>query len=175
MNDLVALAKTLAEEWHAGEVRNFTDGEAYIAHPIAVANLVAEVSSRWELQAAAYLHDVLECRDDLRSDREAIILLNLGQAVLDLVHEVTNPSRRSDGNRATRKAIDRAHLAKASPDGQTLRLADAVDNFSSLEERNPRFALDYAEEKRLILPLTIEGSPVLHARLTILIEQILRR
>lgn len=175
MNDLVALARALAEEWHAGEIRKFTEGEAYIVHPIAVANLVAEVSSRWELQAAAYLHDVLECPDDLRRAREAVILQRLGQDVLDLVHEVTNPSRPSDGNRAVRKALDRAHLAKASPDGQTLRLADAVDNFSSLEQRSPRFAVDYAVEKQLILPLTTEGAPALHARLTTMIERILHR
>lgn len=48
--------------------------------------------------------------------------------------------RREDGNRKTRKAIDRAHLANASPGGQTLRHADAVHNLHNLNVLSPAFA-----------------------------------
>ncbi|MBM5458880.1 HD domain-containing protein [Pseudomonas sp. P66] len=166
MDSRLQIAQDLATEWHMGEVRKYTDGEPYIIHPIAVAQIVASVTDRWEEIAAAYLHDVLECAEDLRAGREEVILVRLGSEVLNLVLEVTNPSRPSDGPRDVRKAIDREHLAKASPAGQTLRLADAIHNFSNLEERNPRFALTYAQEKVLILPLTLQGSQQLHARLT---------
>ncbi|WP_409286948.1 HD domain-containing protein [Pseudomonas guariconensis] len=173
MDERVAVATALATKWHHGEYRKYTDDEPYIVHPLAVAALVSEVSGRWELVAAALLHDVLECGDEVRQCREEVIRLRLGQAVLDLVLEVTNPSKPEDGDRPTRKAIDRQHLSKASPDGQTLRLADAVDNLSNLAERNPKFALTYAKEKQLILPLTLGGSPLLHARLKAAIDAIL--
>lgn len=173
MDSRIENAKSLASDWHAGEVRDFTQGEPYINHPIAVAGLVATVSDQWEVVAAAFLHDVLECDEALRAQREQVILEQMGPIVLELVLEVTNPSKRSDGDRATRKAIDRAHLSKASPNGQTIRLADAVHNFSNLNERNPAFALTYAKEKLQILPLTLEGAPELHSRLASMLEEIL--
>ncbi|MDM1712450.1 MULTISPECIES: HD domain-containing protein [Pseudomonas] len=173
MDSLIRIAHDLATEWHDGEVRKYTDGEPYINHPIAVARIVASVSDRWEDIAAALLHDVLECAEDIRAGREEVIRNRLGTEVLRLVLEVTNPSRPSDGSRSVRKAIDRAHLAKASPAGQTLRLADAIHNFSNLEQRNPAFALTYAREKVLILPLTLQGSSELHSRLSTMISAIL--
>lgn len=173
MYDAMATALSLATDRHAGEVRKFTADEPYIKHPIAVADLVASVSDQWEEIAAALLHDVLECDEHLRAGRETVIRDRLGEVVLALVLEVTNPSKPSDGNRARRKAIDLAHLAKASPGGQTLRLADAVHNFSNLVQLNPTFARAYAEEKVLILPLTLRGSTVLHAQLTGMINRIL--
>ncbi|KPC02232.1 Uncharacterized protein AC501_3518 [Pseudomonas amygdali pv. lachrymans] len=54
-----------------------------------------------------------------------------------------------------------------------MRLADAIHNFSDLQQRSPAFALTYAGEKQLILPLTTHGSPVLHERLSQLIQNIL--
>lgn len=175
MDSRIEIAEYLAVEWHAGEVRKFTGGEPYINHPIAVAKIVATVSDNWEEIAAALLHDVLECEKSVRAYRESVIVEKLGNGVLKLVLEVTNPSVPSDGNRAVRKAIDLEHLSKASPGGQTLRLADAIDNFSNLYERNPRFAVTYAHEKVLILPLTVEGSPILHERLTKMIGEILTK
>lgn len=173
MDERLKVAMGLATEWHLGELRNYTTDVPYITHPIAVANLLAEISGSWELIAAGYLHDTLECPEEIRIQRERVILDLLGPGVLQLVKEVTNPSRMNDGSRAVRKAIDRQHLSKASPDGQSLRLADAIHNFSDLQERSPAFALTYAGEKKLILPLTTQGSPVLHERLSQMIENIL--
>lgn len=173
MDKHLQVALELATEWHLDEVRNYTTDVPYITHPIAVANLLAEISGSWELIAAGYLHDTLECSEDIRIQRERVILDLLGPGVLELVREVTNPSRMSDGSRAIRKAIDRQHLAKASPDGQSLRLADAIHNFSDLQQRSPSFALTYAGEKQLILPLTTQGSQVLHERLSQMIQNIL--
>lgn len=173
MDERLNVALGLATEWHLGELRNYTTDVPYITHPIAVANLLAEISDRWELIAAGYLHDTLECPDEVRSRREGVIFELLGPGVLQLVQEVTNPSQKGDGSRAVRKAIDRQHLSKASPDGQSLRLADAIHNFSDLQQRSPTFALTYAGEKQLILPLTTQGSHVLHERLNQMIQRIL--
>lgn len=173
MDNRLKVALDLATEWHLDELRNYTTDVPYITHPIAVANLLAEISDRWELIAAGYLHDTLECAEEIRIQRERVILDALGPDVLQLVQEVTNPSRKSDGSRAVRKAIDRQHLSKASPDGQSLRLADAIHNFSDLQQRSPDFAFTYAGEKQLILPLTSQGDQVLHERLSQMILNIL--
>jgi hypothetical protein len=54
-----------------------------------------------------------------------------------------------------------------------LRLGDSIHNLENLYERAPRFAKDYAAEKKLILPLTIAGDATLHARAGRIIEMIL--
>ena len=82
--------------------------------------------------AAAWLHDVLE--DTLVSQQELTVAF--GDPVVRLVLELTDVSRPTDGNRATRKAIDRDHLANASPDAQTIKLADLIDNAESIIEHD---------------------------------------
>lgn len=172
MDERVAVAHNLATTWHAGELRKYT-GTPYIVHPEAVARLIGTVPHTWQMLAAALLHDVLEVDERLCAERRLIILDQLGCEVLDLVLEVTNPSKRSDGKRPIRKAIDRAHLAKASPAAQTLRLADGIDNLESLAGRDPAFAKTYALEKSLIIPLTVQGDAVLHARFVAAVAKIL--
>lgn len=166
-------AAALATEWHDGELRKYSH-EPYIEHPRAVAAIIRSVPQHtWELVAAALLHDVLEVPEPIRTQRIQVIRRELGEVVLQYVLEVSNPSRLEDGDRKTRKAIDRAHLAKASPGGQTLRLADAVHNLHNLNELSPTFAKLYAAEKKLILPLTLSGDPTLHSRVSRIIEEIL--
>jgi len=169
----IAKADALATEWHQGELRKYSL-EPYIEHPRAVAAIIRSVPQHsWELIAAALLHDVLEVPEPARSFRIQVIRDELGEVVLQFVLEVSNPSRLEDGNRKVRKAIDRAHLAKASPGGQTLRLADALHNLHNLNNLSPTFAKLYAGEKQLILPLTLAGDPTLHSRVSMIIEDIL--
>ena len=172
MDERVSAAHNLAVTWHAGELRKYT-ATPYIVHPEAVARLISTVPHTWQMLAAALLHDVLEVDECLADSRRLIIFDKLGCEVADLVLEMTNPSKPSDGNRAMRKAIDRAHLAKASSASQTLRLADAIDNLESLAGRDPFFARTYAREKSLIIPLTLQGDAVLHARFVAAVDKIL--
>lgn len=169
----VAKADALATQWHQGELRKYSH-EPYIEHPRAVAAIIRSVPLHtWELVAAALLHDVLEVPEPARSHRAEVIRDELGEVVLQYVLEVSNPSKAEDGNRKIRKAIDRAHLTKASPGGQTLRLADAIHNLHNLNDLSPTFAKLYAGEKQLILPLTLSGDPTLHSRVSMIIEEIL--
>ncbi|WP_052465132.1 hypothetical protein [Geoalkalibacter subterraneus] len=84
-----------------------------------------------------------------------------GFEVASLVEMLTDVSRPGDGNRATRKAIDRAHTAKASPQAQTIKLADLIDNSRSIVERDPGFAKVYLKEKSLLLEVLQQGDPKL--------------
>jgi (p)ppGpp synthase/HD superfamily hydrolase len=59
-SELVRRALDTARELHAGTVRDIGDGVAFITHPLAVAELLAEDGQADELIAAGLLHDTLE-------------------------------------------------------------------------------------------------------------------
>lgn len=147
-----------AAKAHVGQKRKYT-GEPYIAHPAAVVALVQSVPHTPEMIAAAWLHDTVEDTDTTLDDvREAF-----GDAVADLVEMLTDVSRPEDGNRAARKALDREHIAKASPQAKTIKLADLIDNSRSIMAHDPTFARVYLAEKRLLLDVLTEGDPTLYA------------
>jgi hypothetical protein len=63
------------------------------------------------------MHDVLEDTDVTAEEMRRVF----GDAITDLVLEVTDVSRPSDGKRAVRKEKDKDHLAKSSPGGAISR------------------------------------------------------
>ena len=54
----IRIAYLYAEEIHSGQFRK--SGEAYISHPIAVANIVASLELDTDSICAALLHDTIE-------------------------------------------------------------------------------------------------------------------
>lgn len=154
-------ARDFASYHHAAinQRRKYTD-EPYIVHPAAVADLVRSVPHTEAMLCAAWLHDVVEdtpCTlDEIRGA--------FGQEIAELVAMLTKVSRPSDGNRAARKAIDLAHMAKASPRAKTIKLADVIDNCSSIVDRDPAFAAVYLPEKAALLDVLREGDPDLYGR-----------
>jgi (p)ppGpp synthase/HD superfamily hydrolase len=159
MIDLVLRAAKFAEKAHAGQTRKYT-GEPYISHPRDVAWMVYAATSDDEATAAAWLHDVVE---DCGVDPREIAAL-FGMRVAQLVEMVTDVSRPEDGNRRARKAIDRDHLARADATGQTIKLADLIDNTTSIVERDPDFAKVYLREKRELLEVLTKGDRMLWER-----------
>lgn len=166
MSGLIYKAKNFAERAHAAQVRKYS-GEPYAVHLREVAGYCAEVGCRDEVVAAAWLHDTKE--DQGVTDAELRTMF--GDVVTDLVEEVTDQSRPQDGNREARKAIDRVHIGRASPDGQTIKLADLISNTKSIVARDPHFAVTYMREKRLLMPLLTEGNAILYRRALSLLEQ----
>jgi len=151
-------ALLLAAQAHYGQLRKYDDSP-YLWHPIAVATLVRSVPHTEAMVCAALLHDVVE---DTDTDLEEIHL-TFGHEITALVEMLTDISRPEDGNRAARKAIDRAHTAKASPAAKTIKLADLIDNTRSITAHDPEFAKVYLAEKRLLLEVLAEGDPTLYA------------
>jgi (p)ppGpp synthase/HD superfamily hydrolase len=156
---LVARARAFATEAHAAQRRKYTD-EPYIVHPEEVARIVADAGLPAEAIAAAWLHDVVEDCGVTGSELEAAF----GPEVARLVLEVSDVSRPEDGNRATRKALDRDHLARASAHGQSIKLADLISNTTSIVARDPHFAKVYLREKAELLRVLTRGDAGLHAR-----------
>ena len=155
MSDLTIKAELFAFAAHAaiGQDRKYT-GDAYIVHPVAVSALVKLVGGTDEMIAAALLHDVVEDTDIRLCD----ITASFGYAVADMVSGLTDISKPGDGNRATRKEIDRQHLSIQSPDTKTIKLADLIHNSYSIVKHDPKFAKVYMAEKKLLLEVLTEGN-----------------
>ena len=156
--DLIERARVFATAAHAAvkQVRKYTN-EDYIVHPAAVVEIVNSVPHSKEMVAAAWLHDVVEDTGvslDLVRDE-------FGDTVADLVFWLTDHSKPEDGNRATRKAIDRTRIAVAPMDAQTIKLADLIDNTLTIEARDPDFYRVYRREKQLLLDVLTLGDPAL--------------
>lgn len=155
------VARDFAAHYHGiiDQRRKYT-GEPYIVHPAAVVEIVKSVPHTPEMIAAAWLHDVVE-------DTPATIdevRLTFGRDIASLVEMLTDVSRPEDGNRAARKALDRAHLAKASHEAKTIKLADLIDNTRNIVDRDPKFARVYLAEKGRLLRVIRDGDPGLWFR-----------
>ena len=165
INDIVKRASEFASRAHNGQVRKYT-GEPYFGHPVEVMEIVSEVIDDPEVHAAALLHDVVEDTPVTIKDIED----EFGPRVASMVDDLTDVSKPEDGNRALRKELDRQHTAKASPDAQTVKLADLISNSLSIVEEDPHFAKVYMREKALLLEVLTKGNPHLFAFATNLVE-----
>lgn len=159
---LVEKARAFATAAHAavGQLRKYTF-EPYIVHPAEVAALVSTVPGHTpEMVAAAWLHDTVE---DTGVTSE-LIRSEFGDEVATLVGWLTDVSRPDHGNRAARKAVDRAHTAAAPAEAQTIKLADLIANTRSIMQHDEKFAVTYLAEKRLLLEVMTKGDPGLMAQ-----------
>lgn len=158
---LVEHARMFAHGAHfaVGQLRKYTN-KPYIVHPAEVASIVAQVpDATEEMIAAAWLHDVVE---DTGVTLDQVHLL-FGADVAKLVFWLTDASKPEDGNRAARKAIDRAHIAAAPAAAQTVKLADLISNTKSIMAHDEKFAKVYLEEKKLLLEVMTKAHPALMA------------
>jgi (p)ppGpp synthase/HD superfamily hydrolase len=161
MSELVTRARVFATAAHAavGQLRKYTF-EPYIVHPAEVAGLVAEYGGTDEMIAAAWLHDTVE---DTGVTSE-LIRAEFGDRVAELVGWLTDVSRPDHGNRAQRKAVDRAHTAAAPAEAQTIKLCDLICNTRSIVEHDAKFAVTYLAEKRELLEVMTKGDARLRER-----------
>ncbi len=165
-------ARRFATEAHAGagQRRKYTD-EPYIVHPAAVAELVRSVSHDEALLAAAWLHDTVEDTATTQQDIEA----HFGQRVASLVEMLTDSTPTAAKNRAARKLAHFRHTASASPEAQTIKLADIIDNTRAIVRFDPDFARVYLVEKQIQIALLKEGDAQLWQQASTIIESGLAR
>jgi (p)ppGpp synthase/HD superfamily hydrolase len=157
--NLIKRARVFASMRHTGQVRKYT-GEPYVNHLLGVVRLVSGIGASDEMIAAAWLHDVLE---DTETNVAELIDL-FGEDVTMLVVALTDQYTKEtwpNFNRAQRKEMERKRLAKVSPNAQTIKVADLIDNTSTIVERDPKFAKTYLEEKRLLLEVLTKANPIL--------------
>lgn len=156
-SDLVVRAHSFAIEAHGPQTRKYT-GDPYVTHCGEVARMVAMVGLDEEAIAAAWLHDTLEDCPQVTVD---ILERAFNSRVTHMVLMLTDAAPDGVTNRAERKAADRARLAKAGFEIQTIKLADLIDNTTSITAHDPDFSVPYLREKRLLLEEMQGGHPTL--------------
>lgn len=110
-DSLAAKAAAFAVVAHEGQKRKGT-GYPYVVHPIGVAHILRELYKDEELEAAGYLHDVLEDTDT----KPTVLADKFGHRVLYLVESVTR-----------KPGWDLADFVGV-PDVLRLKAADTIDN-----------------------------------------------
>lgn len=144
---------------HKDQRRKYT-GEPYINHCIHVAQILQEAKPTEEMTIAAILHDTVEDTNTTIQDIEN----NFGMVVACFVEQLTDSSKKTDGNRKVRKQIDLEHTDKVSPSAKTIKLADLISNSESIAEHDYNFAFVYLKEKERLLDVLTEGDSRLYKR-----------
>lgn len=166
---LVASAAAFAYKAHAQQVRKYSN-LPYFTHCYDVAKLVETVSDSGAGLAAAFLHDVLEDTETKAEELRGLF----GTRVLNLVLELTDhytAKTHPQYNRATRKMCEARRLGETSALAQTIKVADVIDNTSSIVMNDPDFARIYLGEKELYLQNLSKANKHLRILAVQLLEQ----
>jgi len=92
------------------------------------------------------------------------------EIVVELTDQYT-PMLWPNSNRSVRKSLEAERLYKIPPAGQTIKYCDLIDNTTSIEEYDRKFALVYLEEKRMILSQMDKGNESLYERVRLLLKK----
>ncbi len=168
ITDIVERADAFAEYHHAAisQKRKYT-GDDYIVHPRAVMHIVKSVPHTIAQLCAALLHDTVEDTHATLDEIERAF----GSEISILVEMLTDISKKEDGNRKFRKAMDLDHTAKASDQAKTIKLADLIHNSVSIMKYDPRFAKVFITEKTLMMKVLIGGDHTLYKRAMAVIDR----
>lgn len=142
-------AMEYARKAHAFQLRKYTDNP-YVDHLAEVAGIAMSVG--WhnaeihpdKLMAVCWLHDCVEDQGVDPAELQELFGLEVMAGVVML-------SDVEEGNRAERKAASRRRLSASPGWVQTIKVADLMSNTSSIVKHDPKFAVTYLEEKRLML------------------------
>lgn len=136
-------AMIYAEIIHRDQKRKYTNAP-YFTHLAEVAGLVASIYAAPIPIAIAWLHD---CMEDCGVTYDTLVK-NFNKEIADGVQWLSDLE---EGNRGTRKKLSRERLSKAPGWIQDIKLCDLISNTSSIVQFDPKFAVIYLEEKRLLI------------------------
>lgn len=143
-----------------GQLRKHTF-EPYIVHPTNVAALVRGVGGTWEMICAAYGHDLIEDCSVTAEEIEARFGKTVAEYIVWLTDVYVLPEH---GNRKERKVLELERLKHAPAEVMTIKLADLIDNTTSITIHDPKFAVTYMREKMEALPYFMSGNRELFQR-----------
>jgi guanosine-3',5'-bis(diphosphate) 3'-pyrophosphohydrolase len=151
--NLVKRAYYYAEQAHDGQKRR--SGEAYVTHPLAVADILATMHMDHQSLMAAMLHDVIE---DTGISKKAIAK-QFGDSVADLVDGVSKLTQIEFESHAEKQAENFQKMALAMANDLRVilvKLADRLHNMRTLGAMPP-------DKKRRIAKETLEiYAPIAH-------------
>nr|WP_245401586.1 RelA/SpoT family protein [Nocardia albiluteola] len=146
---LLQRAFDVADEKHAHQFRK--SGDPYITHPLAVANILAELGMDTTTLVAALLHDTVEDTGYALADLEA----EFGQEVAHLVDGVTKLDKVNLGAAAEAETIRKMIIAMArDPRVLVIKVADRLHNMRTMRFLPPEKQAKKARETlEVIAPL----------------------
>ncbi|TWI57585.1 guanosine-3',5'-bis(diphosphate) 3'-pyrophosphohydrolase [Pseudomonas duriflava] len=141
--NLVRRAYYYAEQAHDGQRRR--SGEPYVTHPLAVANILADMHMDHQSLMAAMLHDVIE---DTGIAKEALTA-QFGETVAELVDGVSKLTQMHFETKAEAQAENFQKMAMAmARDIRVIlvKLADRLHNMRTLDAMPPEKSRRIAKE-----------------------------
>ncbi|RYZ23323.1 MAG: HD domain-containing protein [Chitinophagaceae bacterium] len=177
MDPVLEQVRAFADRAHGGQLRKYS-ADRYIVHPVRVMERCAAQGATRAQLAAALLHDVLEdtfvTEEDLlrflRSvleEEEALHTLGLVIALTDVYTTSAYPKWK----RRRRKEAEAERMRDVSPEAQTIKYADIIDNTADITANDPGFAFKYLRECRQLLRVMAGGDPALRAEAQALIAR----
>ena len=168
MDIILERIRIFADHAHADQKRKYTP-ERYIVHPVRVMKTCRRYEQQLPVLAAALLYDVLE-DTPVRADELLIFLQQVmndsaARETLSLVEELTDVFVKAAFprlNRRQRKERELQRIIETSPDAQTIKYADIIDNSSEIASHDPDFAPRYLRECLTILENANKGDRELH-------------
>ncbi|HEX8531510.1 MAG TPA: HD domain-containing protein [Cytophagales bacterium] len=170
METALATITAFADRAHGQQTRRYTP-ERYIVHPVRVMELCREYTADEAVLAAALLHDVLEDTPVTRKQMTEFLLTVMAPEAayrtVRLVEELTDVYVKDAYphlNRQQRKKREADRLAGTSPDAQTIKYADIIDNGTEMIRHDPAFARLFLREGKAALLKMTAGDSRLYQR-----------
>ncbi|KZY61646.1 (p)ppGpp synthetase [Oleiphilus sp. HI0071] len=143
---LIERAYYVAKEAHEGQFRR--SGDPYIIHPIAVANILADLHLDHETLMAALLHDVIE---DTPTTKEELAA-EFGEAVAELVDGVSKLTQIEFKSKAEAQAHNFQKMTLAMADDIRVILVKLADRLHNMRTLGPL----HHEKRRRIATETLD-------------------
>lgn len=149
---------------HGEQTRKYAP-DRYMVHPVRVMEKLRNYTDDLSVLAAALLHDVIEDTPvkagEIKDFLSELMPEEQAEKTLQLVVELTDVYVKSDYpklNRRTRKAKELERLENTSPESQTIKYSDILDNTLEIVDQDPSFAKVYLHEVRQILNRLDKGN-----------------
>jgi guanosine-3',5'-bis(diphosphate) 3'-pyrophosphohydrolase len=166
---IIEKVREFANAAHGDQKRRYSD-DPYIVHPMRVMTTCSAYTREITVLCAAILHDVLEdtpvTRDEILSFLKTIMDEEQAETTTRYVVELTDVFIRQNYpglNRRARKAREAERMAAVSPEAQTIKYADILDN-TDVTRDDPDFARTYLREASELLTKMETGNPELRAK-----------
>jgi (p)ppGpp synthase/HD superfamily hydrolase len=168
MEAVLQKIQEFADRAHDTQQRKYSP-DRYIVHPIRVMETCRKYNPELPILAAALLHDVVE--DTPVGYRDLFVFLRSlmsepeARKTVSLVEELTDVYVKSDYpqlNRRRRKDKELERVMQTSPEAQTIKYADIIDNSTEIVAHDPGFAQRYLSESLAILRKAGKGDQELH-------------
>lgn len=171
MNNADILKKIIefADHAHGQQMRKYST-DRYIVHPVRVMKTCSHYTESVPVLSAALLHDVVEDTNTtlydiknflsvLMNDEEADTIITLVRELTDVYVKKAFPNL----NRFKRKKKELKRLCTISPDAQTIKYADIIDNAKDISKSGTDFAKRYLQECYDIVSALKKGNPELRS------------